>query len=79
MKLLVIGSQDAVWGFSLAGVRGLIAATAEELNRALSEALEDKEVGIILVTEDVASLARRRMDDLMIRTTVPLVVEIPGP
>ena len=79
MKLLVIGSQDAVWGFSLAGVRGRIVATAEELNRALGEALEDKEVGIILVTEDVANLAHRRVDDVMIRTTVPLVVEIPGP
>jgi len=79
MKLWVIGSQDAVWGFALAGVGGQIAATAEELNQALDAALEDEEVGIILVTEDVANLSRQRVEQAMVRSTVPLVVEIPGP
>jgi len=79
MKLLVIGSQDAVWGFGLAGVQGQIVTTAEELNQALDAALKDEEIGIVLVTEDVAKLARRRVDEAMIRSTTPLVVEIPGP
>jgi V/A-type H+-transporting ATPase subunit F len=79
MKLIVIGNQDAVWGFALAGVHGRIVATAEELNRALDAAMADKEVGIVLVTEDAANLARQRVDTAMIRSTVPLVVEIPGP
>jgi V/A-type H+-transporting ATPase subunit F len=79
MKLLVIGNQDAVWGFALAGVRGQIVTTAEELNRALDAALHDEGIGIVLVTEDVADLARHRVDELMIRSTIPLVVEIPGP
>ena len=48
MKLWVIGSQDAVWGFALAGVGGQIVATAEELNQALDAALKDEDVGIIL-------------------------------
>ena len=79
MKLLVIGNQDAVWGFALAGVRGQIVTTAEELDRALDAALADKEVGIVLVTEDVADLNRRRVDMLRVHSSVPLVVEIPGP
>ena len=79
MKLLVIGSQDAVLGFDLVGVRGRIVTTAKELNQALDAALADKEVGIVLVTEDVADLARQRVDMLRVRSTVPLVVEIPGP
>ncbi|HUV88286.1 MAG TPA: V-type ATP synthase subunit F [Anaerolineae bacterium] len=79
MKLMVIGNQDAVWGFALAGVRGRIVTTAEELNRALDAAMADKEVGIVLVTEDAANLARQRVDTAMVRSTVPLVVEIPGP
>jgi vacuolar-type H+-ATPase subunit F/Vma7 len=79
MKLLVIGNHDAVWGFALAGVRGQIATTVEELNGALDAALADEEIGIVLVTEDVASLARQRVDTLMVRSTIPLVVEIPGP
>jgi len=79
MKLLVIGNQDAVQGFALAGVRGQIATTAGELNRALDAAMADEAVGIVLVTDDVADLARRRVDMLMVRSAIPLVVEIPGP
>ena len=75
----MIGSQDAVWGFSLAGVRGQIVTTAEELNQALDAALENEELGIVLITEDVADLARQRVEEAMIRSTTPLVVEIPGP
>lgn len=77
--MLVIGNQDAVWGFALAGVRGQVATTAEELNQALDAALADQGLGIVLVTEDVAKLARQRVDLLMVRSTSPLVVEIPGP
>jgi len=79
MRLLVIGKQDAVWGFALAGVRGKTVTTAEELNRALDTALDDEEIGIVLVTEDVADLDRQRVETLMVRSTIPLIVEIPGP
>jgi vacuolar-type H+-ATPase subunit F/Vma7 len=77
--MLVIGSEDAVWGFALAGVRGKIVRTDEELNVALDAALEDKKADIVLVTEDVANWARQRVDTLKIRSTQPLVIEIPGP
>jgi vacuolar-type H+-ATPase subunit F/Vma7 len=79
MKPLVIGNQVAVWGFALTGVRGQVVETAEALHQALDEALADEAVGIVLVTEDVAKMARQRVDTLMARSTVPLVVEIPGP
>ncbi len=79
MKLLVIGAAPAVWGFALTGVRGRVVETAEALNQALDEALSDASVGIVLVTEDAAALARERMDTLTIRSEIPLVVEIPGP
>ena len=77
--MLVIGSQDAVWGFALAGVQGQVVTSAAELHLALDEALEGGEYGIVLVTDDVADLARERVDTLVMRSTEPLVVEIPGP
>ncbi len=52
---------------------------AGELLQALDTALADKEIGIVLITDDVADLARQRVDRLIARSTVPLVVEIPGP
>ena len=79
MKILVIGHPEAVLGFSLVGVHGQIATSALEANQALSSALAASDVGIILVTEDVATLIESRMAELKLHSTVPLVVEIPGP
>lgn len=79
MKLLVIGHPEAVLGFSLVGVGGQAATSAEEADKALDEALARTDIGIILVTEDVAALIGPRMDLLKMRSLVPLVVEIPGP
>ena len=79
MKVLVIGHPQAVLGFSLAGVQGQVASTAEEVNAALDTALAAEDVGIILVTQDVSKLIEGRMDELKLHSTIPLVVEIPGP
>ncbi|HKG55383.1 MAG TPA: V-type ATP synthase subunit F [Anaerolineales bacterium] len=78
MKVLVIGHPEAVLGFSLAGVGGRVATTADEVNQALDEAQASKDVGIVLVTQDVAELIPARMEHLKLRSTVPLVVEIPA-
>ena len=78
MKVLVIGHPEAVLGFSLAGVSGRVATTADEVNQALDAAQASKDVGIVLVTQDVAELIPARMEHLKLRSTVPLIVEIPS-
>ena len=78
MKVLVIGHPDAVLGFSLAGVGGQIATTAAEVNHALDDAQASKDVGIVLVTQDVAEMIPARMEHLKLRSTIPLVMEIPS-
>lgn len=79
MKVLVVGHPEAVLGFSLAGVDGRPVRDAEQANHALDEALAAKDVGIVLVTQDVARMVQARMDDLKLHSTVPLIVEIPSP
>jgi V/A-type H+/Na+-transporting ATPase subunit F len=79
MKVLVIGHPEAVLGFSLAGVSGRVAKTAAEVNQALDEAQASSDVGIVLVTQDVAALIPKRMEHLKLRSTVPLIVELPAP
>ncbi len=79
MKVLVIGHPEAVLGFSLAGVEGEVAQNAEQANRAIDQALKSKDLGIVLVTKDVARMVGSRMDFLKLHSTVPLIVEIPGP
>lgn len=79
MKVLVIGHPEAVLGFSLVGVHGQAATSAAQVKQALDDALSAPDVGIVLVTEDVAGLIEARMAQLKMRSTVPLVVEIPTP
>ncbi len=79
MKILVVGHPEAVLGFSLAGVEGRPVLNAEQATQALDEALATRDVGIVLVTQDVARMVQPRMDDLKLHSTVPLIVEIPGP
>ena len=79
MKVLVVGNEEAVLGFSLVGVHGQAARTDAEANKALDEALKDTEVGIVLVTADVVRLIPARVSQLKMRSSGPLVVEIPGP
>ena len=78
MKVLVIGHPDAVLGFSLAGVGGRVASTADEVNLALDDVASAKDVGIVLVTQDVAEMILARMERLKLLSTIPLVVEIPS-
>ena len=79
MRMMVVGHPDAVLGFSLAGIPGLIATTAREADQALDDVLAVPDVGIVLVTEDAGILIEERMDRLRLRGTVPLFIEIPGP
>jgi V/A-type H+/Na+-transporting ATPase subunit F len=79
MKVLVVGHPEAVLGFSLAGVNGQAVTTPDEANLALDEALAMKDVGIVLVTQDVAKMMPARMGHLKLHSTIPLVVEIPSP
>jgi V/A-type H+-transporting ATPase subunit F len=79
MQIMIIGHPQAVLGFSLVGVQGLTATTADEAHQALETAFSTPDVGIILVTEEAASLISSKMDQLRLRSTIPLVVEIPGP
>lgn len=78
MKMYVIGNQDCVLGFSLTGVEGRIARSSTELEAALDACLADETAGLVLVTADVAQLARERMDQLKVSSLTPLVIEIPG-
>lgn len=77
MDYFVIGDEDTVLGFSLVGIAGVSAACAEEAEAAWEKATENKQVGIIIITESVANLIREKVDHYLFSESFPLVVEIP--
>jgi V/A-type H+-transporting ATPase subunit F len=77
MRYLVIGDEDTVLGFELAGVSGQVVQTAEEAQRAFEDALEDHEVGIVIITERIADAIRPIVDKYVFTASFPLIVEVP--
>ena len=77
MKYFIIGGDDAVLGFGMVGVEGRVAETADEARDALQEALNDKQVGIVIITEPVAEMIRPLVDRYVFSQSFPLIVEVP--
>ena len=76
-RYLVIADEDTVLGFRCCGVPGIAVADREGVLKALQAARNEK-AGILILTEEVAAMAREQVDALRFRGGVPMVVEIPG-
>ena len=77
MKYAIIGDENTVLGFGVAGVSGEVAANADEARQAFGALLEDKEVCIIIMTERIADMIRSVVDKYLLTESFPLIVEIP--
>jgi len=78
MKAFVIGSDSCVLGFALAGLEGITVRSKDQVDAALDLLMGDPGVALVLISADVAALARDRVDELKINSLQPLLVEIPG-
>ncbi len=79
MKYFVIGDSDTVLGFSYASVEGRVAATRDETLAALEEACGKHDIGVVIVTEEIAAKVKDELDEIRLSQARPLIVEIPGP
>jgi len=78
LKIAVIGDEDTVAGFKLAGVsQGWVARTPSEVEAALREAERDEEVAIIIITEEAASMAKHKLQEMYLKPR-PAIVEVPS-
>jgi len=77
MRYFVIGDEDTVLGFQLAGVEGKAVGNPEEAGEAFDSALANHDFGIVIITERVAELIRDRVDSFIFTEAFPLILEIP--
>ncbi|MBT3275620.1 MAG: Vacuolar H+transporting two-sector ATPase F subunit [Spirochaetales bacterium] len=77
MRYFSIGDEDTVLGLNLAGVEGAIVHNPQEASDAFDAAIEDREIGIIVITERIAELIRSRVDRFIFAEQFPLILEIP--
>ena len=64
-------------GMRLAGVDGIVVHEREELRCAIENAMEDKDVGVILLTEKFGREFPDLIDEIKLERTMPLLIEIP--
>lgn len=77
MKMFLISDNvDTQMGLRLAGIEGVLVHDIEALNGALDFALNDDEIGIILLTSLVFNLDRERIQALKLSSDRKLIVEI---
>ena len=77
MKLFVIGDEFTVLGYSLVGIRGIVVSDSEEAADALKQAMQDPDLGILLITQPVASEIQPLLDEVKLKMAMPVVLEIP--
>lgn len=79
MEIAVIGSEDFVTGFRLAGIRKVYAVTPDTFLETVLKVLDDKSVGILAVhTPDLDRLPphlRARMMESVSPVVIPVGVE----
>lgn len=78
MKMyLVSDNVDTLVGMRLAGIDGTVVHDAENLRACVNELVTDKELGILMLTEQAARYDNPFIDNLKVSLHTPLIVEIP--
>ena len=78
MKMYLISDNvDTYTGMRLAGVDGIVVHEQDELKQALERVLEDKSIGIVLLTEKFGREFTAIIDTFLLERKMPLLVEIP--
>lgn len=74
---LISENKDTLVGLQIAGIKGTYAPTKEAILKALETVRNDKEVGIIVLTEKAASMIPEKIKEIKLAKSYPLIVEIP--
>ncbi|MDA8218712.1 MAG: V-type ATP synthase subunit F [Dehalococcoidales bacterium] len=79
MKVFVLGPEDTVLGFSLVGVEGETVGDPTAAASRLEEMRRAGEVGLVLITANLARGMGRRLDEFRASHSLPIVLEVAGP
>ena len=79
MRIIALGSRSFVTAFRLAGVEGLELKNSEELYKKILELIQGKDVGLIMVSDEMARDIRDKINEIKAKYPVPLIYEVPAP
>lgn len=79
MKIVAMGSRVFVTSFQLAGVQGVKVESPQEALTQINSLTSRNDIGLVLVSDDVAKEIRKELTDIRTKTTIPLIFELPSP
>lgn len=74
---LISDNVDTYTGMRLAGVDGVVVHERKELREQLEKVLQDKSIGIVLLTEKFGWEFPDILDEFRLERKIPLLIEIP--
>lgn len=78
-KIIVLGDEDTILGFHLAGVvEARAVSTQEQADDAVQQALSSPDAGILIMTQECSSWLSQKTRKALSATAKPVVIEIPG-
>ncbi|PWJ50158.1 V-type ATP synthase subunit F [Faecalicatena contorta] len=78
MKMYLISDNvDTYTGMRLAGIDGIVVHEREELHEALQKVMQDKSIGIVLLTEKFGQEFPDVINEFRLERKMPLLIEIP--
>lgn len=79
VKVVAVGSKAFVTGFALAGVQREYVQSSHEALEKVKALLGVPDVGLIMLSDDVAKDVRPEIASIRAKHAVPLIYEVPAP
>ncbi len=79
MRIVAIGSRVFVTSFQLAGIQGLAVNSSSDALARINTLVGKNDVGLVLLSDDVAKDIRTELTDLRTKNPIPLIFELPSP
>jgi V/A-type H+/Na+-transporting ATPase subunit F len=79
MKVVAVGGKAFVTGFVLSGVSGDYVSTPREALTRIEKLVNDPQVGLIMVSDEVAKPIGAELTAMRAQRATPLIYEVPGP
>lgn len=77
-SFLISDNKDTIVGLRLAGIDGVLATKSKDIIEELDKAIENKDIGIIILTEDTFNKVKDKVLEIKLRKKVPLIITIPN-
>ena len=79
MTFFVLGDEDVILGFQFIGIKGKIIETTDEARQEFANVTNGEygEIGVLMITEKIASMIEDPLMDWQLSGNYPLIVELP--